>query len=65
MNNHDQQRINQVKRTLTKAKEQLETVHLYLVASSNPDPVEIADMNEVEQHIDIALERLGSVVIQT
>lgn len=65
MNKHDQHRIDHVKRTLTKAKEQLEIVRLYLIAGETPDPIEISDIHEVEDHLDIALEKLNRVVVTT
>lgn len=64
MNKHDQHRIDQVKRTLTKAKEQLEIVRLYLVVADPQDPIAI-DMHDTEDYIDIALEKLGAVVVTT
>lgn len=59
MNKYDQRRKDTLIRTLCKAKEQAETLQLYLVANDR-NPEDIADANLVLEHIEIALGHLGS-----
>jgi hypothetical protein len=65
MNKHDQQRIDQVKRTLNKAKDQIGIARLYLDVAAVPDPIKIADMNEVEHDIEVIIDKLTRVVVST
>lgn len=65
MNKHDQQRIDQVKRTLNKAKDQIGIARLYLDVTAVPDPIMSADMREVEDDIEAIIGKLTRVVVNT
>lgn len=54
MEKYDQQRKNALIKTLRKAKEQAETVLLYLTVN-NRDPEDIAAAGLVLEHLEIAL----------
>lgn len=58
---HDQQRKDDLIKTLVKAKEQAETARLYLIANDR-DIEEIVNVGLVLEHIDIALGHLGALV---
>jgi len=64
MNIHDQARKDALIKTLIKAKEQADTARTYLVAHDR-DPEDIMTNGVVMEHIDNALEQLGTLVPTT
>ncbi|MEC0269079.1 hypothetical protein [Paenibacillus anseongense] len=60
MNKQDQMRKDLLVKTLCKAKEQTETILLYLTAN-NRDMEDIFAAKEILGHIEISLEQFGSL----
>ncbi|MHB1681611.1 MAG: hypothetical protein ACYCYO_02105 [Bacilli bacterium] len=61
MNIHDQRRKNALIQTLHKARAQVETARMYLVANQR-DPKDLAAILDALDHIELALERLSATV---
>ena len=61
MTHHDQARKDALVKTLAKAKEQAETMRLYLTVNDR-DPADSYAANDALEHVENALERLGALV---
>lgn len=59
MNKHDQERKEQVIKTLIKALSQIEIARLYLAIQDPLPQQEIYELDDAHEHVCIALERLG------